>query len=152
MVKLITVECKITDPAILGWGDRIAVFFDNIFQGHFCARRPPNPYKRLEDGSKIAWSELYAFIAPGEYNWRCWDSPKHGKCLLLNEGGAVPTANANPNHDFKNAAYNIEVHQAYSMSWPGSAGCTTIKYDDWDDFIRLFREGDTGKIAYIEKV
>jgi hypothetical protein len=149
MEKLITVDC-VMQPEDIGFDDRITVFFDNIFQIHVFGRRTPNPYKQLENGKRGKWSDYYACVAaPQICDWECWSSPKHGKCMLLNGGGAVSTINDNPLTPWGKEARCVEIHKAYSDKWPGSSACTTIVTYDWPKFINLFEIGEKGKIKYL---
>jgi hypothetical protein len=136
-----------SSPDVLGYKDRITVLKDDrelLYHGDW--RGTPNPYKPKTD-PRVPWQNAYPWVADGEYSWAWYPSPKHGPCLLLENGDAVPTRLPNPEQGGKNFAKWIELHPGESDWWPGSAGCLTGPPADWPKFIVLFKEGDTGLIT-----
>jgi hypothetical protein len=158
MAKNIIIDCRST-PEQLGYKDRITVLGEDPVKNeviqlyHEDCSTCPNPYKPASDpDGRKPWERVYAWIRPGRYTWRCFRSPRHGKCLQLNDGGPVPTRNANQNHRGEYVAYAIEIHEGDSPIWRGSAGCCTIAPGQkWQRFISLFDLEEVGALDIIER-
>jgi hypothetical protein len=101
----------------------------------------PNPY---QPSTEKPWHDVYAMIAPGEYEAVCCNRKKHFKCLALT--GRIPTINPNVNHGGEYFAEGILVHCGDTEIWRGSAGCITIPPSKWSDFIVLFSFDEAVKI------
>jgi hypothetical protein len=145
--KSIIIDCLST-PDRLGYNDRGTVLIDDAIVWHDSLRSSPNPYQP-STGKK--WSEAYGWIAPCVTEFECIISPKHGKCLMLNDGGELPARFPNSNHGGKLVVSAVEVHCGETADWPGSAACQTVAPDLWPDFIKYFELGDKGQIAIIDK-
>jgi hypothetical protein len=151
MSKSIIVESIIT-PNIAApcYGDKIVILDDGELIYHGPCRACPNPYTPSD---KKPWVEAYAWIActaagiPLE--WECVISPKHGKCLLINNGSPVRTRYPNKNHGNYFIATEIEIHQGYSEVWSGSAGCITYP-PDTTDIMNFFELSEKGKLSIVD--
>ena len=102
----VVVRSTPTEPET-GYGDQILVTEEgkDLYGGH-CSTCP-NPYT---PAMKTPWAHAYAWIAPGEYDWVYAYNPKFGRCLLLNQGGPIPTRNKNVNQENKAVADGIYIH------------------------------------------
>ena len=80
----------------------------------------------------------YPIVAPGIY-LSVFDSDRHhGRpCLALNDDGPVwILQDMNPRYPNQgNMATHIRVHEGYSASWRGSAGCMTLRSPGGDIFL-----------------
>jgi hypothetical protein len=150
-MKSLIIESKST-PEEIGYLDTI-VIVDNdgisiVYHGP-CSTCP-NPYMPY---NKKPWPQCYAWIGCTSFNmpldWRCWNSHKHGKCILINDGFSVRTRYPNMNHGGDYLAEAIEIHMGYSKEWRGSAGCITYP-PDIADIIDFFEIGETGKLGIVE--
>jgi hypothetical protein len=95
----------------------------------------------------IPWPEVYVRIAEGTYNYELIpEHTKYGRCILINNGGEVPTLNPNPNHNKAYIATEIFIHVGFSMSWRGSRGCLTIDPDHEEAFFACFDDHEKGKL------
>jgi hypothetical protein len=139
---------SLSTPDRLGYNDRVTVLFDDKIVWHDSCRSSPNPYQP-STGKK--WDLVYGWIAPCSTDFWCVDSPKHGKCLLLNSGAELPARYQNVNHDNRMVVSAVEVHCGETEDWPGSAACITIAPSIWQSFINNFELGDNGQIAIIVK-
>jgi hypothetical protein len=96
---------------------------------------------------------IYATIAPGEYNYEVVNHGRYGKSLMVNGGGAVPAVGNNPNRNGGNYgqsyATEIFVHRGRPGNYSGSQGCITVNPGQWNAFIENFEVGQTGKIRVI---
>ena len=104
----------------------------------------PNP---VRPSNHVPWQQAYGQIALGTYSFICIVSPKHNKCLAINNGGRVPTTNPNVNHKGAKYAEAVLVHEGYSPTWRGSAACCTIPPADWQAFIARFTLGEKGTVV-----
>jgi hypothetical protein len=145
--KSIIIDC-LSSPDRLGYNDRGTVLFDDRIVWHDSLRSSPNPYQP-STGKK--WDLVYGWLAPCSTTWECINSPKHGKCLLLNDGAELPARYPNSNHEGRLVVSEVEVHCGETEDWPGSAACCTVAPSLWPSFIKYFELGDTGQIAIIEK-
>jgi hypothetical protein len=123
--KSIIIDC-LSSPDRLGYNDRGTVLFDD----------------------RIVWHDS---LRSSSTTWECINSPKHGKCLLLNDGAELPARYPNSNHEGRLVVSEVEVHCGETEDWPGSAACCTVAPSLWPSFIKYFELGDTGQIAIIEK-
>lgn len=146
-MKTIVIE-SLSIPDQSGYNDKIAVVKNNDVIFHCQCSTCPNPYKPFTN-PPIQWRDCYAWIACNTlktpYSWKCVVSPSKGRCILVNNGGEVPTRYINKNRNAK-YAIGIMIHKGYSDTWRGSAGCITIPPLMWDDFIKLFIVGETGNL------
>ena len=137
-------------PEVLGYPDKITVIGDDsLILYHDVCRSGPNPFRPSD---RKPWRDVYALVAPGELTWEWYDSPSRGPCLLLNNGGKIPTVNPNFNHDNLNVASWVEIHAGQASGWPGSTACVTIPLVGWSAFIGLFAAGDKGKLRIVDKM
>jgi hypothetical protein len=139
---------SLSTPDRLGYNDRGTVLFDDVVVWHDSLSACPNPYK---PSIGTPWKECYGWIAPLSTEWECVNSPKHGKCLLLNGGGELPARFPNANHDGRLVVSEVELHCGFDSQWRGSSACATVRPDLWPDFIKYFEIGDKGQIAIIDK-
>jgi hypothetical protein len=99
------------------------------------------------------WEATYGWIACTDpklpLTWKCWESPKHGKCLLINGGGPVPTRNPNHNHNMKYIAVDVEMHKGETKEWRGSAACITYP-PDIADIIDFFELNESGILSIVD--
>jgi hypothetical protein len=119
---------------------------DNIIQAGPCSATP-DAYKidhAQPDSHGLPWDQCFGWCAPGSYPYTVIDSPKHGKCISINNGAQVVTRNPNATHNGAHYAEAVEMHCGYSATWQGSMACITIPPVGWDAFIGLFEIGDTG--------
>jgi hypothetical protein len=149
MNKSLIIE-SIQTPDQPGYLDTIVITsgMDILYNGPCSAC--PNPYRASDN---TPWPKCYAWIACTPtgmpLDWKCWESPKHGKCLLLNGGGAVRTRFPNPNHGGNFIATEVEIHMGYSREWRGSSACITYP-PDIADMIDFFEIGETGKLQILD--
>jgi hypothetical protein len=148
--KKIIVESIVT-PDVSGYGDKIVLSSngDLLFNGDgSCCPNPTKP------NTTLRWTACYGWVSCTPDNkplsWRCWESGKHGKCLLINEGGRVPTRNPNANHGGNFFAEAVELHCGFSETWRGSAACITIPPSLWPSFIGQIEIGETGIMRIVD--
>jgi hypothetical protein len=143
MSKIIDAIRKGT-PESPAYSDSVAVIEDGIELYNDGFSTEPNPY---QPRTKKPWEEVYARVAEGTYTWRLVPKhPKYGRCILVNEGAAVPTLNPNVNHNREYIATQIFIHRGYSGRWRGSRACMTVPPDKLDSFFGLFADNETGKL------
>jgi hypothetical protein len=149
-MKKIIIESK-SVPDKLGYNDKCTIIDTN--NGIILTSIPcsccPNPYKSTTHES---WEKVYGWIDFGEYNYECWTSPKHNKCLMLNNMGFVNTRNPNINHNNHNIANCVEFHEGQNDVWRGSACCLTIAPLVFPGFIGMFSIGEKGKLVIIDAI
>lgn len=125
-----------------GWNDHIAMFSEDgecIYSG-MCSTSP-NPVK---PSSGSDWRLSYGWIASGVYEVKTCDHHNFGRCVLVENGDAVPSRNINPNHNEKilTAVFIHEGNRGSSNpAWRGSAGCVTIPPYSWEDFVMCLPSG-----------
>jgi len=147
-MKLITIDSLVT-PEYSGYGDRGAIWSGNDLVWHDYLSACPNA---VQPNTGKPWPTVYAWIAPGVYKWRYYTgSIKHSPCILINEGGVVPTRNANINHQGLFEATEVLIHCGFSTTHRGSAACITVSPTLWPSFISCFDPLDHGEIAIIDK-
>jgi hypothetical protein len=149
---------RLYDPSIDGYPDKCRIEDDEngmIIWQSLRYSTNPNPY-RPSDGKK--WNKAYAQLAPGEYRYECMVTGKHGKCIMLNDGGACPTTNKNFNPDTLNVgaftAYACEIHEGFrggENPWRGSSACQTVDPEEWSTFISHFEIGDKGIYILVDE-
>jgi hypothetical protein len=151
MSKSLIIESKST-PDEPGYNDILVIIAEDAVTilHHGPCSACPNPYRPSD---KAPWPKCYAWIACTPYDmpldWKCWESPKHGKCLLINDGFSVRTRYPNLNHGGEYIATSIELHTGYSREWRGSAGCLVYP-PDIADLIDFFEIGETGKLEIVD--
>ena len=147
-MKQITID-SLVSPEFVGYGDRGAIWHDGQLIWHDSLSAAPNPY---QPHTGKPWALAYGWIAPGRYKWRYYTgSEKHSPCLLINEGGSVPTRNPNENHSSAFEATEVLIHCGETEDWRGSAACCTVAPSLWPSFIACFGPTDSGEIAIIDK-
>jgi hypothetical protein len=153
MKTIIALRSSTPEKPEFGWGDHVRVVDEtgaDIYGGHFSTC--PNPYQLNSKGDPIPWQLCYAMICDGEYSWECiYNHKRFGKCLLINNGEAIPTINANKNHNNEKIATEIFIHRGAMRSnnqkWRGSKGCLTLPPEESDSFFSLFTDGEKGKLT-----
>lgn len=130
-----------------GYGDHWEVLNDAgqiVGGGH--GSTCPNPFKLVNEGQpgergeakRILWSELYGMVAEGEYRGLVMMHDKFGLCVLLEDGGKVPSCVPNPMHNGEPYLEQVFVHvgglHSVNRLWRGSRGCLTIHPDDYPRF------------------
>ena len=105
------------------------------------------------------WYECEGQLAPGTYKYRCWNSPKHGKCLMLNGLGACATTRPDPANGGAMFARDVEVHTGFRSEddpanpgkpWRGSLCCQTVDPDDKEVFWSHFEIGNEGDYVLLD--
>ena len=149
MQKDLLIE-SIATPDQDGYRDKIVILQDNKSVFHCKCSECPNPY-RPNDGA--LWASVYAWVACNTketpYRWKCVSTPKHDKCLMLNDGGAVPTRNIDI-HTGKKYATAVELHCGATENWRGSMACITFPPTVWPAFIGEFLFGETGLLYIVD--
>ena len=88
----------------------------------------------------------YPIVAPGTYLGTFHKTKHHGKpCLSLNDDGPVwILQDVNPRKPEQgNVALAVRVHEEWSASWRGSAGCMTLEKPGGNEFLlEHFIEGE----------
>lgn len=146
-MKTITFTRQSTpEKPALGYGDYVTVG-EYVFPASTC----PNPYKTVGFGKQSHWRAHYAMLAPVDTVYECVEHPKFGKCLLVANGGELPTVNQNKNHGGRYVASEIFVHcgglNSVNKNWRGSTGCFTLHLNTWSDFIACFTVGEKGYLT-----
>ena len=135
-----------SSPKELGYHDKYVLFDSDsshpIDSGK-CGTNP-NPLRKSDNKP---WDSAFAQIASGTYPFTYGSTPKHKQCLLVKNGGQVPTTNGNVNHDWNHYATSILVHNGDNQHNRGSKGCCTIEPSQWNDFISKFKKGDKGMLT-----
>jgi len=157
MQKQIVIQ-SMSVPEDNGYRDKLLVNQDEVSKFHCQCSCCPNPYTPPPK-PKVSWLDAYGWIACNTvdkpYTWECFfdeDRPKnnykgHGKCLKINDLGAVPTRFIDKNN---NAMYakGVLAHCGFNDTWRGSAACITLPPMIWLAFISLFTIGEKG-LLYI---
>ena len=145
------IATRLCAPDVGGYPDKIRIVDDSNGMVLFEKTRfstNPNPFKPI---TCEPWQKVYAQLAPGEYSFTCAISPKHGKCLTLNDGWNCATTFPDPNNDGKMFAREVEIHCGYSAAWRGSMCCQTVPPSLWGGFINHFELGETGIYELIDE-
>ena len=147
MNKDITVD-SISDPDVPPYQDTISVGDCSV-----PCSATPDAYEiddTKTDKRGKPWDQVFGWVACGSYPYAVIDSPKHGKCISINNGGQVPTRNPDYTNGGAMYATAVEVHCGFSAHWQGSRACITVHPDHWAEFISQFELGDTGTITIQE--
>lgn len=91
----------------------------------------------------------YPIVAPGTYLGVFDPDRHHGRpCIALNDDGPVwILQDVNPRTGAERTAVGIRIHEGYSTSWRGSAGCMTLISPGGDDWmLEYFVPGETVSI------
>lgn len=127
-----------------GYGDHFEIINDHqkIISGGHCSTCP-NPFSPT---TKKPYTERYGWIQLGTYSLLCINHSKYGKCFLVNGGGEVPGRYPNSNHNGKFILTEILIHTggfgSKNPKWRGSAGCITIKPDEYEKTMNFFDYGE----------
>lgn len=127
-----------TDPS-LGYGDTVKVYdaMDVIYEG--TGSTCPNPFRPSD---MTPWNNTYAMVSLGTFSGRVTNHNKYGKCILIENGGELPTVNENSNQGGRRVASEVFVHVGGQGSkdpaWRGSKACLTIPPRERDAFFKLF--------------
>ena len=134
---------RTSTPDVTGYPDLVIINEEAGQEiGRYSCSTNPNPF-RPTDHAK--WQDAYGQVAaPLKTSFCCIMSPKHGKCLAINDCKPVPTSNADVNDNNQHVASEVEVHCGSDVSWRGSAACFTIFPPLWDDFIAKFAMNEKG--------
>lgn len=87
----------------------------------------------------------YPIVHPGTYIGTFHEAGHHGRpAIHLRDDGEVPILqDENPRTGAEGTAVGIRVHEQYSGSWRGSAGCMTLESPGGDEFLlKHFTEGE----------
>ena len=133
-------------PKKPGYNDSCIIAELAAIQGTYECSTEPNAV-RPSDG--VVWDKAYGEVAPIITTFKCIVSPKHGKCLAVNNLLPVPTTNENSNHDGAKIAADVEVHCGDSVTHRGSAACFTIFPPLWESFISHFEVGEVGQLVLV---
>ena len=87
----------------------------------------------------------YPIVHPGTYIGIFYPDRHHGRpCIAIHDDGPVwILQDKNPRTGAKRSAVGIRVHEGYSASWRGSAGCMTLRSPGGDAWLlKNFLEGE----------
>ena len=121
-----------------GYGDTVKLYNGTTALIVFRCSTCPNPFHPGDHGK---WEDYYAMVDFGEMKGKCIQHEKYGKCILINDGGKVPTLNADQNHSGEKFATQIFVHAGGGLQegfWRGSAGCFTLSPHDFGNLMDNF--------------
>jgi hypothetical protein len=146
---------RLSKPEIWGFPDLVQIFNSDTgdMEIYNCPRFGTNPNPVGPAGGPNAgqpWYEFEGQLAAGSYKYECWLSPKHGKCLKLNDLGPVATTRPNPADGGQLIARAVEIHGGFRPDLPGHPGwrgslcCQVVDPPDYPVFISHFDIGDTG--------
>ncbi len=110
----------------------------NALTGKLRARTFPDPF-RVSDRAPA--ENVFGCVAPGIYTARCIDDPKHGKCIMINQGEDVPSLWKDNNNGGKMFCCGVLCHKGWGPTWAGSEACQTL-FDDWAEFIGHVNVGE----------
>lgn len=117
----------------------------------YCSTNP-NGYRPSD---RLGWTDAYAQICLGRYSYDVITHDKYGKCLMINDGNAVPTTNFNINQN-GNYATEIFLHSGGIKSsdpkWRGSRGCLTIHPDEFAAYMAHFDDMESGQIILTDDI
>lgn len=141
-----------TDPA-RGYGDTVTVYDGVDVKFTLLCSSCPNPFRPSD---LVPWDKAYCLLAFGEMSGECVLHNRYGKCILINNGGEVPTMFPNPLQDGRFFAKEIFIHAGGgldSKEWRGSKGCITLNPIDLDVLMSVFAIGEKCivEIAHDEK-
>lgn len=143
MNKLLVLCGSTPDNPEVGYGDHWEYYINGVYESGGHGSCCPNPYK---PSTGDPWQECYGWLDNGKYEAQVVDHHKYGKCLVLREGKACASRTPNPNHNGKHILTEIMVHSGgwhcKNPNWRGSAGCITIKPDEWVDLTDLWEVGE----------
>lgn len=141
---------SLPDNPALGYGDNFQICVDNvsILSGNISSC--PIPY---HPQTKEVWWKLYGIVADGRYKFKCVMHYRFGKCLLIENGGPIPSVNTLHGRDVLNAIF---VHSggrnSKNKTWRGSRGCFTVHPDHWDEFMSKYDYNETGYLILTSKI
>lgn len=148
MKKIVFYRSSMPDNPIFGYADHVQVFGeeDNLIFADHCSTCP-NAYKIMPDGERIKYTNAYGMLAEGTYDFRCiGNHHKYGKCLLIDDGGNVPSCIPDIKHDGQMIMDQVFVHTGEDTQWRGSAGCLTLSPMIAYNFFSCFTDGETGTL------
>jgi hypothetical protein len=96
---------------------------------------------------RIAYTEHEADYYPGVF---IANHQKFGRCILLNNGGKIPSLTPNSEHDGEYWCKEIFIHKGYAEMWEGSLGCITVPPGFEFAFFSVFHDGEKVKIAVVD--
>ncbi len=138
---VITIDSNST-PYSKGWSDPIKMIVDGkiVFSG--MGSTCPNP---IRPSSGVSWKKAYGWIKAGVYNEETVEHGKYGRCVIINNGGAVLSRNPNVNHNGDTILTEVFIHDGNRGSsnplWRGSAGCPTLMPMFWKQFQKMLPDG-----------
>lgn len=79
----------------------------------------------------------YPIVAPGVYSGVFHKDRHHGRpCVSLKDDGPIwILQDINPRTGAKQTAVGIRIHEGYTASWRGSAGCMTLASPGGDEWL-----------------
>ena len=139
------IHVNITYPqAVILWDDPQGNIIDTT-----TGATAPNPF--IPGNTDEPNLSEYPIVRPGTYLGTFRGDGHHNRpCIKFHgkdgeEDGAVPILqNKNPRHPNQGPwAYGIRIHEGYTASWRGSAGCMTLESPGGDEFLKEnFEEGE----------
>ena len=139
MKKEVVLECRST-PDVDGYPDTLLVCIDNHLRYACDAGACPN-------GPTGKWG----WLAPCETKFECVPHHKYGKCLLLNNGGKLPSRVANHKYHGGNFIVNeIFVHCGDSATNRGSRACPTVHPVAWPALLEYLELWDMGTFTIVD--
>jgi hypothetical protein len=141
-MKTITFQRQVK-PEGPAFGDYVTIEENGAKLFECSCSTSPNPYRPKD---RAPWPAAYALVAPGMYHAGFTLHEKFGLCLMLNDGGQVPTINANVNQGGRCYATEVFIHKGDSETWRGSMACFTIPPRCYSDFMSHFAPQEVVKI------
>lgn len=135
----------VTDPGnpITGFPDTVHIYNSaGVLEYSNKASTSPNGIK---PGTGAPWYKEYGWVASGEYMGDVVTRDKWGRCIMLENGGILPSRNPNPNHRGQYIITEVFIHPANAggknPQWRGSAGCLTLHRDKFETFMDQIPDG-----------
>lgn len=108
----------------------------------------PNPFRPSDHET---WEHAYGWLAAGSYKGKVVDNQKHGKCVLLGDGGELPARRPNVNHKGRAVVTEVFFH-AGDTTWRGSAACLTAPPAAFEEIMQKFNLGDSVDVEIIDEL
>lgn len=150
MKTLELTRLSLPDNPSFGYGDKYRIVDNDFVIASGSISASPVPY---QPKTKKPWWQVYGYIADGQYKYKCVIHYRFGKCLIIENGKAVPSVNTLHG---RSILTGIFVHSGGRNSkmktWRGSKGCFTVHPDHWDEFISNFDHNETGVLILTSKI